>query len=257
MKYPRTSSTTEASVREIVSRIDGWLTPAQAAILAELAARIPDGSHIVEFGSFLGRSTLSLLSGAPEVTSLYAVDPFAGDEVGPRPAKSTGVRIDSEAVHRQFHRNLAFADAEGRVTHLRMRSAGTPAEVLATAGLFFVDGSHRFRDATADLRLVCRHLRPGGWLAIHDAFYSVEVTLAIMIVLVRRPDFVYRGRSGSLAVYQRTGPAPGRGVRTGGANQLVQLAELVTLCGVCVRKSWLLMTTATGRVSDIGARWPH
>lgn len=258
MKYRCTSPIAEECVREIVSHVAGWLTLKQAGILSELASRIPDGAHIVEFGSFLGRSTLSLISGAAEGVVLYAVDPFEGDEVGPRPGRSAVAGVDSEAVHLEFHRNIALASAEGRVRHLRMRSAQTPDEVIEAAGLVFVDGSHRFRDAAQDLRRVCRQLRPGGWLAIHDAFYSVEVTLAIMTVLLRRRDFAYKGRSGSLAVYRRTATAPGgSGVSPTRGNRLHQVAELMTLGGVCVRKTGLLMAAAAGSVTDIDARWPH
>ncbi|MFI8347937.1 class I SAM-dependent methyltransferase [Streptomyces sp. NPDC085596] len=247
--------TAEEPVRRIVSQVTGWLTLEQAKVLSELAGRIPDGTHVVEFGSFLGRSTLCLLAGAPEHVTVYAVDPYTGDEVGPRPGRTADGGRDPEAVHRAFHRNLADAGAADRVTHLRMRSADTPDELLRRAGLVFVDGSHRFRDAADDLRRVCARLRPGGWLAVHDAFYSVEVTLAIMTVLLRRPDFEYRGRRGSLAVYRRTattpgGPAPRRGHR------LRQAAELTTLGAVCARKTWLL-TGAAGRGGGIDAHWPH
>ncbi|WP_078963480.1 class I SAM-dependent methyltransferase [Streptomyces durhamensis] len=257
MRYRCTSPTAEESVSEILPRVAGWLTPAQAAILSELASRIPVGTHIVEFGSFLGRSTLSLLSGASEDVTLYAVDPYAGDEVGPRPGRTAHSGVDPETTHLEFHKNLGLAGAEGRVTHLRIRSEQTPDDVLEGAGLVFVDGSHRFRDAAQDLRRVCGRLTPGGWLAVHDAFYSVGVTLAITTVLLRRPDFTYRGRSGSLAVYRRTGRGPdGGGARPSRGNRLRQVAELPTLGGVCVRKTGLLIAAACS-AGDIDARWPH
>ena len=80
-------------------------------------------------------------------------------------------------------------------SHDALDAVDGPVDVL------FIDGAHRYRPALADISAWGRRLPDGGVLLIHDAFSSVGVTLALARSLLGSRRFRYRGRAGSLAVY--------------------------------------------------------
>jgi predicted O-methyltransferase YrrM len=58
------------------SRIEGWLSKEQGAVLYDAARSVPDDTWIVEIGSHHGRSTTLLASAKPTSASFLAIDPF-------------------------------------------------------------------------------------------------------------------------------------------------------------------------------------
>ena len=66
-----------------VERVDGWLSPDQAARLYDAAASTRVDDQIVEIGSFRGRSTIVLAGAAPDGVGVIAIDPHAGNDRGP------------------------------------------------------------------------------------------------------------------------------------------------------------------------------
>lgn len=56
-------------------KINGWLSPNEAAGLYKIAGRLPENATVVEIGSWQGKSTYCILSGLKS-GKVYAVDPF-------------------------------------------------------------------------------------------------------------------------------------------------------------------------------------
>lgn len=59
-----------------VAELDGLITPEVGGLLAALAQNVPEGTAIVEIGSYRGKSTAYLAAAAPKDVSVYAVDPW-------------------------------------------------------------------------------------------------------------------------------------------------------------------------------------
>lgn len=172
------------------STIDGWLTEDQARVLHAEAGAV--GGTVVEIGSHLGRSTVVLGSSGAHVV---AIDPFPDDwRYG---------RSDTAA---QCRHNLAAAGVTDAVTLMEVSSSDALAGWSGDIGLVYVDGKHDVVSCLSDLRWT-RWLAPGGRFLVHDAFSSVGVTLAVLVVALTGRRSRYVGRTGSLALFEHTAPS--------------------------------------------------
>ena len=193
--------------------VEGWLTEEQAARLAAAGARAAGGT-VVEIGSFRGKSTIVL---ARTAGSVVAIDPHAGSDRGPQEIVADAARGDDD--HAAFTANLAAAGVTDRVRHVRSMSAEALGAVEGPLALLYVDGAHRFAPARDDIVRWGARVRPGGTMLVHDAFSSIGVTGALLLECAARGEWRYRGRTGTLAEYERVRPPRLR-------NAARQLAEL-------------------------------
>jgi hypothetical protein len=191
-----------------IDDVPGWLTLAQARRLWEAARSVGGPAQIVEIGSFRGRSTIVLALAASDRVSVVAIDPHLGGDRGPQ---EYGDRPElGQADHEAFAANLTRAGVTERVRHVRRFSQDALADVEGPIAVLYVDGAHRFVPARADLRRWGERVPVGGRLLVHDAFSSVGVTLALVVGVIGRGRWRYRGRTGSLAEYERVAALTGR-----------------------------------------------
>jgi len=182
-----------------VEEIDGWLTPQQARLLYERAARLSPGARIVEIGSHHGRSTIVLAKAAPEA-EIVAIDPYAkGDEYRDVLTEEDVRTSDLD----RFEANLELAGVRARVRHVHDFSTDAVRGFEDEIDLLYIDGAHDLRTAFADIRNWGALVREGGTMLIHDSFSSVGVTLAELVALFFAGRFRYVGRSRTLAEYRR------------------------------------------------------
>ena len=198
--------------------VEGWLTEAQAALLRDRAAGPRPAGAVVEIGSFRGRSTIVLASEGDVV----AIDPHAGSDRGPQEIEADTLRGESD--HAAFHANLAAAGVGDHVRHVRKMSADALGDVLGPLAMLYVDGAHRFGPARDDIARWGARVAPGGTMLVHDAFSSIGVTGALLAECVLGDGWRYRGRTGSLAEYERlAAPLRGAARLRDAARQLAQL----------------------------------
>lgn len=169
-----------------IAEIPGWLTLDQARELFRLARE--GATDIVEIGSHQGRSTVTLaLAVDGRVT---AVDPFI-----------TARLFAGPSVRSLLLRNLAAAGVRERVDVVTTTSADAflrwPSS--RTVDLVYVDGKHDVASLLRDLRWAV-HVRPGGYVVVHDAFSSVGVTVGMLLLLPVARRLALTHRVGSLAV---------------------------------------------------------
>lgn len=205
---------------EAIRDVEGWLSPAQAQVLFDSAAALPDGAQAVEIGSYQGRSTIVLALGLEGRGSLVAIDPHAGNDRGPQEIE--GERSEGDADHERFKANLARAGVDDAVRHVRLPSQDALGSVEGRLDLLYVDGAHRFGPALADIERWGARVRPGGQMLIHDSFSSIGVTLAIIRSLAFAGRFRFEGRTGSLARYRQV-PLRGAARARNAARQFAQL----------------------------------
>ncbi len=192
-----------ASVMELVADVDGWMTPGQASTLLDAARRCPPAGSIVEIGSFRGRSTIVLASGAPREDADRRHRPARGQRSWT--AGDRGVSGRSErrprGVPRQprtsrcrrpgaspAHVLRRGAGARRRAGRRALHRRGAPLRTSARRHPF-VGRSCRRRWHDADPRLVLVHRCDGGDSPGPAARVEVPIcrTLTLHDDLPRRP----------------------------------------------------------------------
>jgi SAM-dependent methyltransferase len=207
-----------------LANVNGWMTRDQAQRLWNRAGELEAGATVVEIGSFQGRSMCVLASSAAPGVTLVAIDPHGGNDRGPQ--EIDGFAQEAESDHQIFLTNLTNAGVRDRVTYLRKYANDAFDDVPGDIDLLYVDGAHRFAPASDDIKKWGKKLKPGGRLLVHDSFSSIGVTLALMTITFWSSQWIYEGRSQSMAQFRR-GPNT-FGQRMGSlAAQLSQLPYFV------------------------------
>jgi hypothetical protein len=237
-----------------IDKVEGWLSPDQAARLFAAAGATSVGQQIVEIGSFRGRSTVVLAGAAPDGVEVVAIDPHAGNDRGPR--QISGFIDEAADDHDAFNANLVDAGVAERVRHIREFSHWAHDEVSGTIAVLYIDGAHRYAPAQSDIRNWGARVEAGGTMLIHDSFSSVGVTMAIARELVVGRRFRYVGRSRSLAEYRADLGEDRRSRATNAWRQIAQLpwfAKNLALKVMLELRLGNLIKRVTGRVPE----WPY
>ena len=240
-------------VTDAVAGVKGWMTPGQARLLWRSARVLDPGQRIVEIGSFQGRSTIVLASGAPKGAEVVAIDPHAGNDRGPNEIE--GFANEAESDHQIFNSNLAAAGVAERVRHVREFSDAALDEVEGPIDLLYIDGAHRFAPARDDIVAWGARVAPGGTMLIHDSFNAVGVTLAQAAVLFLSGEFRYVGRSESMAEYRRERLGPLRRITNLG-RQVGQLPYFAW-CQLVKVLITLKLGALTRLIGNPSGEWPY
>jgi predicted O-methyltransferase YrrM len=145
-------------VRRLAASIDGWLSDAQGCALFRAAAATTGRGHIVEIGSWKGRSTAWLAAGARIAgAKVYAVDPHVGSREDP-----------TAATLAEFRANLARVSLDEQVEPLVMTSADASRAIDGPVELLFIDGDHSYEAVRQDAALWLPKLVDGGTVMFHD-----------------------------------------------------------------------------------------
>jgi MMP 1-O-methyltransferase len=145
-------------VRLVTTAIDGWLSDAQGCALFRAASATSGKGHIVEIGSWKGRSTAWLAAGARlSGARVYAVDPHTASREDPR-----------AATFAEFRANLAHAGLTDHVEPLVMTSVDAARLVAGPIELLFIDGDHSYEGVRLDAALWLPKLVEGGTVMFHD-----------------------------------------------------------------------------------------
>jgi MMP 1-O-methyltransferase len=180
--------------RLAASRAQGWLSAAQGEALFD-AARLA-GGHVVEIGSWQGRSTIWLAAGARLAgRRVFAIDPHEGSREDP-----------SARTFELFSENLEAAGLLDAVTPLVMRSTDAVSHVNGPLHLLFVDGDHSFEGARLDARTWLPRMATGGIVMFHDVATSgySGPRRVFQRMVCWNPAFHRVRKIGSMGVAERT-----------------------------------------------------
>lgn len=182
--------------------IPGYLSRGEALALRHAACSVGVGGHVVEVGSWKGKSTYCLSRGLRPRGRITAIDPFdARGEDFSRDlyAQDRGAR-DLEAV---FRHNLRHELRRHDFHIIRGTTADFPPNAPAI-DLLFLDGDHSWEAVSSDWRSMDSHLKPGGLLLLHDcASYSPtegprrlrdQVMAEGRMVFIRQVDALWIGK---------------------------------------------------------------
>lgn len=158
--------------------IDGWLTVDEAITLYELALALPhEQPVVVEIGSWQGKSSVCLARGLRRKNGarLCCIDPFDGSGDAPSAAeygdRQNGLDNPLRTV---FEQNLRAAGVHGLVEIRQGLSHDRAADWRGPIDLLFLDGDHGYDAVARDVGDWLPHVRPGGWLAMHDVVHPVH-----------------------------------------------------------------------------------
>jgi hypothetical protein len=152
-----------------LAKLDGLIPAEVGEHLLKLAARVPGDQAIVELGSYRGKSTCYLATGARQGNGahVYAVDAWS-EEVSAWRHKVLE-RLPSP-LYADFRAQLSKAGfSDEHVTAVKSLSTmagdhygGPP------VGLLYIDGDHSMRAAMADLRAWRAHLTDDALVVFDD-----------------------------------------------------------------------------------------
>jgi predicted O-methyltransferase YrrM len=195
MSYSAASFEEEAErARQKAALVEGWLSDAQGRALFRAAADTRGRGAIVEIGSWKGRSTTWLASGAR----------LAGHGVDPHRRSREYPEAETEA---EFLANLARNGLAAVVEPLVMTSDDAAARIAGPVELLFIDGDHSYEAVRRDAELWLPRLIDGGTVMFHDvatAAYSGPRRV-VREMVCRSPLFHRICRVGSMVVARRTG----------------------------------------------------
>ena len=147
-------------------RTDMWID--EKLLLYRLARGLPEGSEVVEIGSYLGASTALLAAGCgPRGCRVTAVDTWQND------AMSEGAWDTFET----FTCNTApYRDT---ITVLRGMSADVAPGFNRSIDLLFVDANHAYAGCKVDLVNWLPKVKAGGMVVCHDIGWAGGVRRAV------------------------------------------------------------------------------
>jgi predicted O-methyltransferase YrrM len=146
--------------------IPGWMSERNLQVIEHIGRRVPIGGHIVEIGSFCGRSATAWASSAPTAT-ISCIDTW----------QLTYPRLDSswrKIGHGDPGRYRGSSEETFReVTHdvaniIARKGRSTDDWQLQAADVVFLDGDHHEASVSAELQHWSSRLAPGGLLCGDD-----------------------------------------------------------------------------------------
>jgi MMP 1-O-methyltransferase len=170
-----------AELLAVAEATEGFMPEDEGAALLDAALRAgrafdAEVPVFVEVGAWCGKSTVLLGCAAEETASvLFSVDHHRGSEEqqagwphhNPALVDPEDGRIDTLP---HWRRAIAHARLEATVIGV-VGDSPTVARAWRTPLAFcFIDGGHGEAPAHADFDGWAPHVRPGGWLALHDVF---------------------------------------------------------------------------------------
>lgn len=128
---------------KLVDQTPGWLRKMEAYLLFYVARKCSSLGSIVEIGSYEGKSTIALASGAPEGLTVYAIDPHTGDKT----EVEAGLKIDTYESFLKNTKNFK------NIRAIRKLSVDATGDISSKDILFlFIDGWHSEAAVNEDIK---------------------------------------------------------------------------------------------------------
>ncbi|MBL8727332.1 MAG: class I SAM-dependent methyltransferase [Planctomycetes bacterium] len=158
--------------------IDGWLTVDEAITLYELALALPHEHPVaVEIGCWQGKSSVCIARGLRRKNAprLCCIDPFdaSGDAASANQYADRSSGLDNQ-LRAVFEQNLSHAGVRDIVEIRQGFSHERAATWSGAIDLLFLDGDHGYDAVARDVADWAPHVRPGGYLVMHDVVHPVH-----------------------------------------------------------------------------------
>lgn len=177
-----------------LAELDGLIGRDVGEVLYDYATAVESDRAVVELGSYRGKSTCYLATGAKEARGgygpkIYAVDAWSEDVSAWR---SSVLKELPSPVYEDFLAQLAKADVERIVTPIRSLSVSAAENYTGEpVALLYIDGDHHKEAALDDFRAWRRHLTEDAVIIFDD--YGVTKNIGVteaVDALVASGEFV-------------------------------------------------------------------
>lgn len=128
---------------DIIDKIPGWMGKVDAMVLFKYAKKIK--GQIVEIGPYAGRSTKLMAIASPE-SSITTIDDF------------------SMGQKKRFLKEIDGYD----ISFLIGKSQDIGKKWKQPIDLLHIDGDHTYEAVRKDIELFAPHVKPGGYILLHD-----------------------------------------------------------------------------------------
>lgn len=147
------------------SAIDGWLTPAEAHGLFEIAGLLKKNAVVLEIGSWKGKSTFCIAQGLKHGI-INCIDPFnaAGEEGSKEIYEKTK---GEKTLLEQFKTNLIKIPSSVKIKTFQGYSHEFVGNIN-NIDFLFIDGDHSIEGCRYDFENYENEINIGGYLAFHD-----------------------------------------------------------------------------------------
>lgn len=160
----------------LIDQIKGFLDPEEGRCLYDVAREASKRGPCLEIGSYCGKSTVYIGTACRENSGiLFSIDHHRGSEEQ-QPGEAY---FDPELFDRNtdrvntfefFRKTIEMAGLDDTVVAMVCRSAVAARMWNTPLSLVFIDGGHSYDAALGDYQAWMPHLKPGGYLLIHDIF---------------------------------------------------------------------------------------
>lgn len=149
----------------IITSIEGWVTEGELQFLCRMAK----DKHVLEIGTFLGRSTINMLR---YCKSMVAIDHFKGNPQDIAADVVREIERRGSTLWQQFlHRLAEYNIGDRQFILMKMCSKRAYDYLMGQQFDFvFIDGNHEYNDVVSDIALYKGRVIPGGILAGHDYY---------------------------------------------------------------------------------------
>jgi predicted O-methyltransferase YrrM len=183
---PLTPSFPTANFIQNMRQIEGWLSDGEATLLLAVAEKalsiLPTPHHIVEVGSYHGKSTVllgSFIKAYFPKTLIHAIDPHDG-KLG---AADKGLQTFPPSLEK-FKYNIERAGLADSV--VTINSVSTEVLWHEPICFLFIDGLHDYANVAKDFRHFSSWITEGGYVAFHDyADYFPDVKAFVHELIAR------------------------------------------------------------------------
>ena len=172
-----------------VKETEGWLSENEADLLLSVTLKsctgLPPPHHIVEIGSYKGKSTIlfgSVVKAYFPAAKVYAIDPHEG-MVG---AADEGIQSIGPSLE-AFRRNISDAGIADAVELIRDYSYQVAWERPIT--LLFIDGLHDYFNVARDFWHFAEYIVDGGYIAFHDYADYYPGVMAFVDEILQKGDY--------------------------------------------------------------------
>lgn len=143
------------------TKIEGWLSIEVMDLFIRILKTLPEGSNLLEIGSWKGRSTTLLALSMPKNSKLYSLDPFSGSQEH----KHLYGKVDT---FQDYQKNLKANNIENLVYPIKSTTKDLIKNPIKQINFLFIDGSHEYTDVLADFKYWFPLVNDHGWIAFHD-----------------------------------------------------------------------------------------
>lgn len=141
--------------------VKGWLSLEEGKLLFNLASKNPNFGHVVELGSYHGRSTICLAQGSKKVKGgkIFTVDHFKGDRL-------LGWE---KSFYKNLCQNIKRYELEQDVSIIKGDTLKVAKKWHLPIRLLFIDTSHEYKNVVNDFNAWEKYVVPEGLVVFHDS----------------------------------------------------------------------------------------